>query len=305
MRIFIYLLIIESFLLGNPVGGFQGSSNSVATDAISGSLGNINILNNKNVFGSQNNPALMMNEKYSFGISYNHMSLDRYSQSIIFRFNVPPSANASLGYNGNGVKNIVGRNSIGEITNNYNWSNHNIFFTFGIKANNLVSLGLKLNIYFQNVIEEINSTGLGLDFGVFINPLDRMSFALSIKNIKSKTNWKINMDDGTLRDYNEYFPIIYSLANHYQLSEEINFYSQFNFYNDKEIRYIGSENNFGLEYILNNFEYPIFLRSGLNAKNYSLGFTLPYKSLFHLNYAVNFSKLNSGTNHIFSWEIKL
>jgi len=305
MRIFIYILVIESLLLGNPVGGFQGSFTSISTDAISGSLGNINILNNKNVFGPQNNPALMTNGKYSFGISYNQLSLDRYSQSIIFGFKIPPSAHASLGYNGNGIKNINGRNSSGEITKTFNWSNHHIYFTFGIIPVERISIGLKLNIYFQNVIEEINSSGLGLDVGLFLNPIEKLNFAMTIKNIKAKTNWKINMDDGTMRDYNEYFPLIYSFSSQVQIIESFNIYSQFNFYNDDSFGYIGSENIYGIEYILNNFEYPINLRCGLNEKDISIGFSLPYKTLSNMNYAVTFSRLNSGTNHIFTWDIKL
>ena len=86
-----------------PVGGFQGVFTAISPDAQSASLGNINIISTGNTFGAFNNPALLINKKYSGGISYHKLSLDRYNQSIILNFRIPPKATGSIGYASSGV----------------------------------------------------------------------------------------------------------------------------------------------------------------------------------------------------------
>lgn len=301
--ILIILLITISF--SNPIGGFQGSFSITPSDAQSIGVGNVSIVQKNNVFGSQNNPALMNDNKYSTGLSYNNLSLDKYEHSFIASFKIPPSAKATIGYIGNGVKNIEGRGYNGKITNTYKWSNHHLFFAFGIEPIQKISIGLKFNIFFQDIIEEVKSSGLGIDIGLYSNPIEKLEIAFTLNNIKAKSNWKINMSDGTMRDYNEYFPLIYCIAGKYQLNSSINILSQSNFYKDSNLGYIGSENNIGFEYEIVKYSNPILLRCGFNSKNYSFGFSLPYKNLINLNYAFSIGLINAGNNHIFTWDLKL
>ena len=117
-----------------PVGGFQGVFSVISPDAQSVSLGNINIISKVNTFGAFNNPALLIDKKYSGGISYHKLTLDRYNKSIILSFRIPPKATGSIGYASSGVKDIIGRGYTGNI-------NFSLFF-FKIVKLFLISFGL-------------------------------------------------------------------------------------------------------------------------------------------------------------------
>ena len=288
-----------------PVGGFQGVFSVISPDAQSVSLGNINIISKVNTFGAFNNPALLIDKKYSGGISYHKLSLDRYNQSIILSFRIPPKATGSIGYTSSGVKDIIGRGYTGNITNEFNWSSHHGFFCFGISPLNKVSIGVKFNIFFQNLIDEVKSTGLGIDLGVHINPVNNLSMAFTLKNIKGKSNWKISMDDGTIRDYNEYYPLIYSGALSYTFLGQFNFLGQMDFYHDIDFGFIGYKNKFGVEYHINNFNSPLYLRVGYNINNASIGIKLPLKKILKINYALVIGLNNEGNSHVFTWDYNL
>ena len=305
MKIFILFCSFFISAFASPIGGFQGSFTNIVSDAKSAGIGGIGIVDNQNPFGTYYNPALINSKKYLIGISYNHLSLDRYNHSIIVGFKIPPKARASIGYVGSGVKNINGRSTTGKITDSYKWSNQHLFFTFGISPFNKLKFGGKLNIYFQNLIDEVNATGLGLDVGIFSNPWNNLKFAFTVKNIMAKSNWKIDMSDGTMRDYNEYFPLILSFGGLYNFNKNLKIISELNFYNDIDFGYIGNENKYGLEYRIHKFENPIILGFGYNSKEVSLGFSLPFNDLYKMNYAISLSRLNAGNNHIFTWDIQL
>jgi|GEM_PF-3504509 len=304
------ILIISlsfSYLISNnlPIGGFQGSFSIISPDAQSNAMGGVNIINDENVYGAFNNPALLISKKITGGASLQNKSLDRYNQSMILNFKIPPKANGSIGYISSGVKDIIGRGYTGTITENFNWSNHHGFFSFGISPINKISIGFKLNIYFQHLIEEVKSTGLGIDFGILANPYDNIFLAFTVKNINGKSNWKINMNDGTIRDYNEYYPIIYSGAVSYNYLNQMKILLQTDYYNDINIGYIGRLNKLGIEYKLINFSLPLYLRAGYNSINSSCGFGIPVNKFFNINYALIIGGNNEQNSHGFTWDFKL
>ena len=301
----ILTIIIFSILYSQPVGGFQGAFATEIVDASNIGYGAIGILNANNSFGQKYNPGLINEGKLSIGLSYNLLTLDRYSNSAIVGFKVPPKAVASIGYTGSGVKDIIGRGSSGQITDSFNWTNHHLFFAFGIQPFQNLSGGIKLNIFFQNLIEEVSSTGLGFDIGFLFKPLKKLDLGFTIRNIKAKLNWKIKLDDGTLRDYNEFYPLIVSFGSNLKLTPKLSILNQFDFYNYGNIGYIGNDNKIGINYKIDNFNKPIYLRSGLNNKNFTIGFSIPVKKYFGLNYGLCISRINMGNNHVFTWDLNL
>jgi len=306
-KIILIILFFLSILIPNnlPMGGFQGGFSIISPDAQSNAMGGVNIINDDNVFGAFNNPALLINKKISGGASVQNKSLDRYYQSMIINFKIPPKANGSIGYISNGVKEIIGRGYTGIITENFTWSNHHGFFSFGVSPIKNISIGLKLNIYFQRLIEEVKSTGLGIDFGILANPFNNLFLAFTIKNINGKSNWKINMNDGTIRDYNEYYPTIYSGALSYNYLNQIKILLQTDYYNDINFGFIGRLNKLGIEYKLINFNLPIYLRVGYNSINVSCGFGIPVNNYLNINYALMIGGYNEQNSHVFTWDFKL
>jgi hypothetical protein len=305
-----YILLIAlffSYLIPNssPIGGFQGGFSIIAPDAKSNAIGGINIVSSENVYGAFNNPALLISENISGGASFQNYSLDRYHQSIILNFKIPPQATGSIGYILSGVKDIIGRGYNGGSTEELNWSNKHGFFSFGISPFNKVSIGLKLNIYFQSLIKEVNATGLGIDFGILYKPTQDMLVGFTVKNINGKSNWKINMNDGTIRDYNEYYPIIYSGAINYNYLNQVKIYIQSDYYSELDIGFIGNINKVGIEYKFINYNLPIYFRAGYNSINKTCGFGVPVKKYLNINYALIIGKKNDGNSHVFTWDFNL
>tara|TARA_B100001029_G_scaffold179434_1_gene188901 strand:- start:2231 stop:3148 length:918 start_codon:yes stop_codon:yes gene_type:complete len=298
-------IIIISMVYCQPIGAFQGGFATENIDANSIGYGAIGILNNENSFGPLYNPGLINENFFSIGFSYNHLTLDRYSNSIIVGFRVPPKARASIGYIGSGVKDIIGRGYTGQITDSFKWTNHHLFFTFGFQLFTKLSAGIKLNIFFQNLIEEVSSTGLGFDIGCLLKPVQKIDLGITIRNIKAKSNWKIKLDDGTMRDYNEFYPLIISFGSNIKLIPNLSILNQFDFYNFDEIGYIGNEKKIGINYKINKFNSPINLRTGINDKNFTFGFSLPVKKYAGMNYGIFISRINMGNSHVFTWDIAL
>ncbi|MAJ43311.1 MAG: hypothetical protein CMF96_01020 [Candidatus Marinimicrobia bacterium] len=301
----VLFLIIFSVLYSQPIGGYQGSFATEVVDAKNIAYGNIGILNNNNSFGPIYNPGLISKKRFLIGLSYNYLSLNRYKNAAIIGFKVPPNARASIGYIGSGVKNIIGRGYSGQLIDSFDWINHHLFFTFGIKLFKNISTGIKLNIFFQHLIEEVSSTGLGFDIGFLVKPIHKLDIGLTIRNIKAKSNWKIIMDDGTLRDYNEYYPLIYSLGGNLKLIPNLSLLNQIDIYSITSIGYIGYENKIGVEYKYESLDKPIFLRFGINNKSYAIGFSASINKYTELNYGLVLSRINIGNSHVFTWDIIL
>ena len=204
---------------------------------------------------------------------------------------MPPNGQASLGYTSSGVKNIIGRNSIGQKTDNFTWSNHHLYFVFGVKPYSKLSAGIKLNIFYQRLIEEVNSRGLGLDLGLSLEPVDFIDIGISVKNIAANSRWKIKMHDGTMRHYSEAFPLILSMGGNVEIGN-LSILNQIDIFNYNSLGYIGNEKKFGLEYRLNDFSTPIFIRSGINDKYYTLGLSIRANKILEFNYGLLLNKDN-------------
>ena len=303
MRIFLMIIVISKLFCSIP-GGFQGNFISDNIDAKSSGYGMIGVTNNNNLFGPNYNPSLITEKKITASIAYNHLDLDRYKNSVIVSYNLPPNGQASLGYTSSGVKNIIGRNSIGQKTDNFTWSNHHLYFVFGVKPYSKLSAGIKLNIFYQRLIEEVNSRGLGLDLGISLELVEFIDIGISVKNIAANSRWKIKMDDGTMRDYSEAFPLILSMGGNVEIGN-LSILNQIDIFNYNSLGYIGNEKKFGLEYRLNDFSTPIFIRSGINDKYYTLGLSIRANKILEFNYGLLLNKDNSIYTHSFTWDFDI
>ena len=280
-------------------GGFQGSFFLLSPDARGTALGGSHTASDDNHFASLYNPALLTEKKTQWhaGLAYSSLSLDRSTQALTFGKKVPPEAGAALSLLSVKVGDIVGRNYFGDPTEAFNWSEYRGVLSFGMRPTSQFSVGLNLNVFLHQSVEDVSSNGMGIDLGLFIPFSTHLSSSFMVKNILAKSNWKIDLGDKTKND-SEHFPIIFSGALHSKPMPSMDVYLQEDFFFQQGLGYVGTDIKAGIELQKGS----VTARAGLWNTQPSIGFGLPLSKIYsRFDYALLPGMKGEEMSHIFTW----
>ncbi|HRN27929.1 MAG: hypothetical protein IT276_01805 [Ignavibacteriaceae bacterium] len=150
------------------------------------------------------NPALSpFQENNSVQTGYSFLSLDRSLNFLSFtrKFDFfsakdtsvdkKPSRTAgiSTGIINAGVSGIDGRDNNGLPTKELSTSENQFFLSVSNRFSEKFSLGISVKFYFYKLYEEINASGLGIDFGALYKVNDNWNVSLMISDLNSKYEW--------------------------------------------------------------------------------------------------------------------
>ena len=330
---FLKIMLILIFLVNSQilnaeiVGGYSGSELRYGSNAREFSMGGALVALTNPGFRQFSNPALIsMVSKNEIGISLFSMSLDRTIQSFVYSQHLPPKAGLGLAIFKSGTQNIIGRNTIGEVTENFSVSEFLGILSFGVQFSTKTSLGLNLRVSTSNILDEIDNNSISIDLGGIYLLSDNINFGMRITNIIGKYKWQYDLID-TEKNYSIYIPKIVSIGSKYRLNQSLVFVSQLDIpilpivkenigynagilQNNDKIEWVISDNGlifkFGLEKSFSNLSK---LRLGINSNKISMGLGTQLliweKYNFHFDYAVDPGIMEEGISHNFSWRINL
>lgn len=159
--------------LGARALGIGGAFVGVADDATAGFF----------------NPAgLVQIRSRTFGAFFRKMTLDRRLSYITFCQPIREEATLSLGWTNVGVKDVVGRNENGEITEDIKNYENVIELFFARKILEKLSVGVRIG-YAQYNLANINAYGIGFGFSAFGKPIQKLRLGAAVENIGMKYSW--------------------------------------------------------------------------------------------------------------------
>ena len=325
--IIIFLLLNSVKLNAGMVGGYAGSELRYGSNAREFSLGGALIALSNPGFRQFSNPALISSVKKSeIGLSLFSMSLDRSIQSFAYNQHLPPKAGLGIAIFRSGTSNIEGRNTIGEITETFTYSDFMGILSFGVQFTEKISLGLNLKISTSNILDEIDNNSISIDAGALYKLSHKINFGMRITNLIGKYKWKYDLVD-TEKNYSIFIPKLISMGLKYSLNEKTIIVSQLDvsilpivkdnigynagvFQNNEIIEWVISNDGliyrFGVEKeFFNNTK----LRMGINSDKITLGLGTSIliweKYNLFWDYSLDPGIMKEGISHNFSWRIEL
>jgi hypothetical protein len=156
------------------------------------------------------NPALSsFQDNRTFSAAYSFLALDRtlnfvnYTQNVkIFgrRYvdrgitvdtvkTVQSVAGISVGLINAGVGSIDGRDNDGFHTQDYSTSENQYFVSFSFQIIRELSVGVAFKFYHCALLQDVTSTGLGIDFGLVYKVTKNITAAAVVQDINSEYKW--------------------------------------------------------------------------------------------------------------------
>ena len=303
--IVLWILILPAILFASENGGYAGSFLRMGVGARAISMGNTGVAHPTNAYSTFYNPASFgLIEDHLVGLSYSFLSLDRRFEFVSFSMKVPPEAGFSIGWIESGVGDLKSYNSIGEITGDINQTANAVYFSFGRKFSDKLSVGVSLKILFEFINDgtdefDYSSNGVGLDLGILYKINDDLILGGQVKDINSK--FKANTDKifergGTTIDK---FPVSSRIGAFYHTPLRW-LRAAYDFeWSNKGLK----KHHLGLEAVHGK---NLALRIGLNGDNIVFGGGVDFiifKTVSYLDYAFVPSIIDEGSSHVFSWQI--
>ncbi len=303
--IVLWILILPAILFASENGGYAGSFLRMGVGARAISMGNTGVAHPTNAYSTFYNPASFgLIEDHLVGLSYSFLSLDRRFEFVSFSMKVPPEAGFSIGWIESGVGDLKSYNSIGEITGDINQTANAVYFSFGRKFSDKLSVGVSLKILFEFINDgtdefDYSSNGVGLDLGILYKINDDLILGGQVKDINSK--FKANTDKifergGTTIDK---FPVSSRIGAFYHTPLRW-LRAAYDFeWSNKSLK----KHHLGLEAVHGK---NLALRIGLNGDNIVFGGGVDFiifKTVSYLDYAFVPSIIDEGSSHVFSWQI--
>lgn len=301
----VWILLLPAILFASENGGYAGSFLRMGLGARAISMGNTGVAHPTNAYSTFYNPASFgLIENHLVGLSYSFLSLDRRFEFVSFSMKVPPEAGFSIGWIESGVGDLKSYNSIGEITGDINQSANAVYFSFGRKFGDRLSIGVSLKILFEFINDgtdefDYSSNGVGFDLGILYKINDDLILGGQVKDINSK--FKANTDKifergGTTIDK---FPVSSRIGAFYHTPLQW-LRAAYDFeWSNKGLK----KHHLGLEAVHGK---NLALRIGLNGDNIVFGGGVDFmifKTVSYLDYAFVPSIIDEGSSHVFSWQI--
>jgi hypothetical protein len=268
---------------------------------------------------SHYNPAgIPMLETRQVNLSYRFLSLDRIFNYIGFATGISPKVDEETGEKAlkgglaiswihAGVGDIDGRDFAGNHYQNFSNAENAFALSFGVMPTNFLSIGFTAQVLYNRFPKmgdndaTISDTGLGLDLGIMVRPLNYLTVGVTVKNINAKYSWKTDKLWEKDIDKVDRFPQTFraGLALRYPypwllLTMDIE-------KNDlQDLKYfVGTEAK-----LMERF----YLRGGLNdgSPTFGGGFVFELMSrVTQIQYAFVTKRYDASSEHIFSWVVVL
>jgi hypothetical protein len=169
------------------------------------------------------NPAVVARSTGRTGAaSFGLLSLDRNLNFLGYTMALPPQAGLSAGIINAGVSDIDGRDSDGEPTGALKTSENQVFLSFGVLLKSGLSLGLNLKLYHYHLYTDVNSTTVGVDFGMQYAISNDLVVGATVRDINSRYSWdtgKLLGQEGQKSD--DAFPMLYTIGTSYRLLDSL------------------------------------------------------------------------------------
>ena len=135
------------------------------------------------------NPAgLVQIQMRTFGVFFRKMTLDRRVSYITYSQSIRNEAAISIGWTNAGVKDVVGRNENGEITEEIKNYENAVELFFARKILNELSVGVRIG-YIQHNLANISAYGVGFGFSAFGKPIQKLRLGAAVENLGMKYSW--------------------------------------------------------------------------------------------------------------------
>jgi hypothetical protein len=250
------------------------------------------------------NPAgLVQIQMRTFGASFRKMTLDRRLSYITYCQPIRKEANISIGWANAGVKDVVGRNENGEITEEIKNYENAIELFFARKILDELSAGVRIG-YVQYNLANISAYGVGFGFSIFGKPIQKLRLGAAVENLGMKYSWtsgdywkKFDLLGSSSKDE---FPINIRFGASYLLLEDrILLCSEID-KNEKQKEKI----HLGIEgWILENLAG----RAGYDKGSLTLGMGLRHKTgstILGFDYAFVSSQVDDDPDHLISLQLE-
>ena len=212
--------------------GMAGAFLRMGLGARALAMGDVGVALPGDGFGIYYNPASLPYLKARTVLTtYNYLSLDRHLNFVGFASPLRPraiegteplSAGGGVGWINAGSGEIEGRDSDGNPIGTFENSENAFYFSFALRLADRLAVGFSPVILyntFPDLTEEesLNSTRLGFDAGLLVNPIGQLFVGAQARHINAQYRWDsatIWQDDGTTRT--DEFPRIFRFGASYR-----------------------------------------------------------------------------------------
>lgn len=216
-------MILASPICRTQLGGSAGAFTRMGFGARGIGMGNALTAVSSGNISTYYNPALAAYSEYraasaTFGI----LSFDRYLNFISYTQAIKPNAGVSVGLINAGVKNIDGRDADGYHTEDYSTTENQFFFTFANRIEDRLSLGVTFKLYYSKLFDEVSSTTVGFDIGIYLQITNNLSLGGILQDLNSKYKWDTKaVYDQLGKTTEDKFPNLRRIALAYTLSPKL------------------------------------------------------------------------------------
>ncbi len=277
-RLFAGILIVlfTSNLAAGESAGQAGAFLRIGLTPRAKGMGDTYVAIADNASAAYYNPAgLAFVSRPEIILSYSAMSFDRTFSHIGFSRTLPPMAGFAAGIIQSGFKDSEARLRNGELAGEKIEDTHYAFFIgFAVKFSEKFSAGISPKVIFSKVYD-VSAKSFGADFGVMYKPVQNLSLGAVIKDvgIRMKYSREVPGGIGDQTTTDEY-PRIIKAGAAYQMPLSGSF-KYILFAVDMERNSLqGTKSHFGIE---TNISEKILVRAGLDSKDFTTGFSVPFK----------------------------
>lgn len=198
------------------MGGYAGAFLRMGMTARAGGMGDAFSAMPGDGSAGYYNPAGTPFLKYKiFSASTMILSLDRRLNYVSYAQALPPTAGLSLAWVSANIGGLERRDQDGALYGSINQGEQAFYFSFANRFAKKISIGVSGKILYQRLYV-LTSRNFGWDFGILVEPFERLHFGGMIQDIKSKYRWDSAKlyDRGTTRI--DEFPRILKLGVSYE-----------------------------------------------------------------------------------------
>lgn len=194
----------------NSIGGLAGAPMRMGFGARGIAMGNAMTAVISDETQAYYNPAILPFEAAPTALAaYGALSLDRRLNFLSYSQSLKPAAGVSLAIINSGVGNIDGRDNDGNHTGTYSTSENAFIFSFGLKPDPRLSIGVSAKILYYSLYKDVSSTTAALDFGIIFRISDDFTLGAAIQDVDAKYRWDTSNLYGDLlgNSYSDPFPV--------------------------------------------------------------------------------------------------
>lgn len=297
------MLIGLAGLKGQEYASYAGGFLRMGASARSMAMGSSFTAEIDNGFTAYHNPAsIVFTQKRQVGFAHHFMPLSRRFMAASFSAILPPTAGLGIAWISAGTDNIDGRTTAGEHTQYLSTAEDAVFFTFGQKITDWLSVGINVKILNHQLpmnSGDLAGKGTGMDIGVFIQTESGANLAFMVQDLDSKYQWNTDGYFERGRIYSEPFPTIFRVGttkkwDRVYLTGDFGFVRNGNESLGYIIRF-GGETTFRDKY---------FLRAGFGNGRMSVGMGLDWSFLKQNDARLDYAfilEAPAGVTHVFTY----